>query len=141
MKKLLHFTKVPPPPELDADALEVDVLPPELDEDEEADAEADADAEGPLATATAPAEDHVQLHPAIASPPLNVKASSRMGNAKLFRVLIIAIFSSIASRFNHSSLTRIYQPYLCRYCIAGSDTRCARRRSLGHRASRTGAPQ
>jgi hypothetical protein len=95
---LLHFTKVPPPPELEADALEVDVLPPELDEDEEADAEADAVAEEPLAVETAPAEDHVQLHPAIASPPLNAKASNRMGNAKLFRALIMEVGSLSISK-------------------------------------------
>ncbi|MGA9515418.1 MAG: hypothetical protein WBV51_17895 [Pseudolabrys sp.] len=85
-----HWTVVAPPPELVAFAVEVVVVPPEVDDDP-ADADADANAEEePLAVAEAEAlvEPHVHIH-AIASPPLNVRTSKR-GNAKLFRTLIMA---------------------------------------------------
>ena len=88
--KLPHWTVVVPPPELVAVAVEVVVVPPEVDDDEEPDADADANAEEPLAVAVAEelVEPDVHVH-AIASPPLNVRTSKR-GNAKFFRTLIMA---------------------------------------------------
>jgi len=89
--KLLHWTVVVPPPELVAPAVEVVVVPPEVVvlPPEVADADADAEEE-PLAVAVAEelVEPHVHVH-AIASPPLNAK-TSKSGNAKLFRTLIMA---------------------------------------------------
>ena len=96
-----HWTVVVPPPELVAFAVEVVVVPPEVDDDP-ADADADANAEEePLAVAEAEAlvEPHVHVH-AIASPPLNARTSKR-GNAKLFRTLIMA-----ASPFLPSTIGR-----------------------------------
>jgi hypothetical protein len=88
--KLPHWTVVVPPPELVAVAVEVVVVPPEVDDDEEPDADADANAEEPLAVAVAEelVEPDVHVH-AIASPPLNARTSKR-GNAKFFRTLIMA---------------------------------------------------
>jgi|KBSSwiStaDraftv2_1062776.scaffolds.fasta_scaffold2367190_1 hypothetical protein len=88
--KLSHWTVVVPPPELVALAVELVVVPPEVDDDVELDADADANAEEPLAVAVAEelVEPHVHVH-AIASPPLNAK-TSKSGNAKLFRTLIMA---------------------------------------------------
>jgi hypothetical protein len=90
--KLPHWTVVVPPPELVAVAVEVVVVPPEVDDDEkpDADADANANAEEPLAVAVAEelVEPDVHVH-AIASPPLNVRTSKR-GNAKFFRTLIMA---------------------------------------------------
>jgi hypothetical protein len=83
-----HWTVVVPPPELVAFAVEVVVVLPEVDDDP-ADADADANAEEePLAVAVAEELPHVHVH-AIASPPLNARTSKR-GNAKLFRTLMIA---------------------------------------------------
>ncbi|MGA7667166.1 MAG: hypothetical protein WBW13_20360 [Pseudolabrys sp.] len=99
--KLPHWTVVVPPPEPVAVAVEVVVVPPEVDDDEEPDADADANAEEPLAVAVAEelVEPDVHVH-AIASPPLNVRTSKR-GNAKLFRTLIMA-----ASPFLPSTIGR-----------------------------------
>jgi hypothetical protein len=87
--KLPHWTVVVPPPELVAFAVEVVVVPPEVDDDP-ADADADENAEEPLAVAVAEelVEPDVHVH-AIASPPLNARTSKR-GNAKFFRTLIMA---------------------------------------------------
>lgn len=80
----MHATEPLPPPEPAACALEVE-LP--LD-DAEADADADADAELlPLAVAVAD-EELVKNWNAIASLPLNARASKRQGNAK--QLLIMA---------------------------------------------------
>jgi hypothetical protein len=93
--KLSHWTVVVPPPELVALAVEVVVVPPEVVVLPPEDADADADAEEePLAVAVAEElVENVHVH-AFASPPLNVRTSKR-GNAKLFRTLIMAAPSSL----------------------------------------------
>ena len=82
-----HSVEVVPPGETVAVAVEVEVplvvAVPDVD--------ADADAEPlPLAVAVAEEELVVKNWKACASPPLNVKASKRQGNAKLCTDLIMA---------------------------------------------------
>ena len=98
----LHSVEVVPPPELVAVAVECDVLPPELDEDAKLDADADADAEDPLAVALAEEELVVKNWKARASPPLNVRASKRQGNANFLTILVMAISCSLSTRNSHT---------------------------------------